>query len=261
MNEILIETARKLEKGERFALVTVTRAIGSTPRKEGSRMIVEPSGKAIGSVGGAKIEQLAIERALKALISGKTERLELSLDDLEGLESGMVCGGRIELLIEPFGMGPRLLLFGAGHVAQATARMAGDVGFAVVVHDERPEWANSERYPQAEIKVGKTENLARDLVSTGDDFITVMTHSHDEDLKTVRQILRKQFYYLGVIGSNHKSIEIRRKLSEEGFTDDEIGRVTCPIGLDIGSHTPAEIAISIAAQLIETRRRWEKERD
>ena len=132
-----------------------------------------------------------------------------------------------------------------------------DVGFRIIVNDSRDEWANTNRYPGASVKVGDLEKIAEQLETTDDDFIVVMTHSHEIDFAVLQQLLRKPYYYLGVIGSPRKAVEFRNKLKKEGFSEEEISRLTCPIGIDIGSHTPAEIAVSVIAQLIALR----KERD
>ncbi len=253
MRDILIETAERLKRCERFVLVTVVRSEGSTPRKEGARMIVEPSGKSVGTVGGGLVEKSAIDKALEVFKTGKTSRIEFNLDDAEHRQTGMVCGGRMELLVEPFGIEPRLLLFGAGHVAHSTAKLLAELGFAVSVNDSRSNWASEERFPAMKINLGETAILARDLDSNDNDYILVMTHSHDEDFGIVKNLLRKPYFYLGVIGSRRKAVEIKQRLSDEGFTPGEIERMTCPIGLDIGSHTPQEIAIAVTAQLIQLR--------
>jgi len=221
-------------------------------------MIVDPSGEIVGSVGGGTIERLSIEKALEALTTKRIEKLEFNLNDREDSQTGMVCGGNVKLLIEPIGIAPRLFLFGAGHVAQPTARLAGEVGFNVIIHDSRPEWANKERFPSMTIKTGDIEELAMQLDSTADDFIVIMTYSHKEDYKIAKQAIRKPFFYLGIIGSKRKATDIKNKLAKDGFTEEEISRITSPIGLDIGSHTPSEIAVSVTAQLISERRRWEK---
>ncbi len=163
----------------------------------------------------------------------------------------------MELMIEPFGIGSRLFVFGAGHVAEPTVRLAVEVGFEVTVLDSGEQWATAERFPGARIKIGDTDVLAGKLRPAADDFIVVMTATHDEDYRITKQLLRKPFYYLGVIGSARKAAEIKRLLARDGFTEDEIMRMTCPIGMDIGSHTPAEIAVSVAAQLIQRRNRRE----
>ena len=259
-NQPLIRAAEMLARGELFAMVTVVRASGSTPRKEGARMWVNPAGVVVGSVGGGSMERLAVEKAKETLLTDRTERLELSLDDAEGEQTDMVCGGVVELLIEPFGAGPVIHLFGAGHVAQPTAKLALDVGYRVCVYDSRPEWSTAERFPGADVRIGSLDELAEQLETTDRDFLLVMTHSHAEDYTVLRRLLRKPFYYLGVIGSARKAAGIRKRLAGDGFSDEEIARMTSPIGIDIGSHTPAEIAISVAAQLVMLRKKWEKER-
>ena len=256
--ELLSEAAARIERGEPFAMVTVIRASGSTPRTEGSRMLVNQAGDVVGSVGGGRIERLAIEKALQTFATGRIEHLEQDLNHPGDQESGMSCGGSVELLIEPFGMGPRLYLFGAGHVAQPTTQLAGRVGYHVTVHDSRQKWANRERFPGAIVRVGDMEELAEQLDTTGRDFLLVMSHSHAEDYRVVKRLLRKSFFYLGMIGSPRKAAEIRSKLMGDGFSEEEIARLTCPIGMDIGSHTPMEIAVSVTAQLISLRRNWEK---
>ncbi|MCF7810135.1 XdhC/CoxI family protein [bacterium] len=256
---LICEAAERLERRENFAMVTIVSVSGSTPRKPGSRMLVSPNGSIIGSVGGGAVDKLSIKAALKALNTGNTEFIELNFDSEEESRTGMICGGKVKVLIEPFGAGPKLFLFGAGHVGHATARLIVDIGFDLTVLDSRKEWANTERFPASAIKVDKIEKLSEELITTDRDFILVMTHSHNEDFKAVIRLLKKPFYYLGVIGSPSKAADIRKRLAQEGFTKEEIARITCPIGIKIGSHTPAEIAVSVAAQLIELRNKWEKD--
>lgn len=249
----LIEAARRLQTGESFVMATITRASGSTPRKVGSRMLVAPGGGIFGTIGGASAERLVIEAAVEALETGEIRRLELDLDDPRGEETGMICGGRIEVLIEPFGVEARLVLFGAGHVAKATAKLAVEVGFCIAVFDERPEWASAVRFPGAAIKTGRLEELAEGFKPRPSDFIAIMTHCHEDDYQVLRRVIRKGASYLGVIGSRKKSIEMRERLAGDGFSGEEIARIVCPIGYDIGSHTPEEVAVAVVAQLIQIR--------
>ncbi len=253
MIDILVETARRLERGEGFALVTLVKAEGSTPRKAGARMLVSLDGSTSGTVGGAAVELLAIEKARACLVTGLIERLELNLNDLEATETGMICGGRVELLIEPLGAGARLHLFGAGHVAEPTAKLARELGFTVFVYDERAEWATPSRFPDCALTIGVCEESAENILTNDADFILIMTHCHADDYKILTRVVRKPFHYLGVIGSQKKGVEIRKFLQRDGFAEDEINRITCPIGLPIGSHTPFEIAVSVTAQLVQVR--------
>jgi len=253
ISDSIIEAACRLKRSQRFAILTIIYAEGSTPRKDGSRMLVDPDGATFGSIGGGAAEHIAIRKALECLKTGQIERIKLDLDDPEHKQTGMVCGGKIEVFIEPFGIEPRLFIFGAGHVAQPTVRLANEIGFKVIVIDSRTEWLNDDRFPNAELKHGATDELAKHIETTNEDYIIVMTYSHDEDYQAAKYLLRKPFFYLGIIGSKRKATEIRHKLKDDGFTSDEIARMTCPIGIDIGSHTPEEIAVSVVAQLIQMR--------
>jgi len=249
--EPLVKAAELLKSGESFVMVSVVKASGSTPRKEGARMIVLADGPSVGSVGGGALENYAIERSKAIIGSGKIERAEIDMNDIEGGETGAICGGKVELLFEPFGSELRLHLFGAGHVAQPTAKLAMEVGFKAFIYDSRMELATAERFPGAAIKMGEFEELAESLETTSEDFIAVMSYSHDVDYRILLKLLRKPFRYLGVIGSVRKAAEFRRWLKRDGFTEEEIARLTSPIGFEIGSHTPLEIAISVAAQLVK----------
>lgn len=247
---VIVEASRWLEAGRRFAMATIVEAHGATPRKVGARMLIEPDGKIFGTIGGAAAEVIVVEKARKALEGGDAVRIELDLNDLEGHQTGMICGGRIAILVEPFGAGPRLILFGAGHCGYEVARLVGGLGFNVVVYDERPDWASRERFPNALINVGPVEETANAVATSAEDFIAIMTHCHADDYKVLTRVLRKPAAYLGVIGSKRKAVEIRSSLKRDGFSEAEIGRVKCPIGLDIGSHTPLEIAVAVAAEMV-----------
>lgn len=251
--EALQEAARRIDRGEAFALITIVKASGSTPRKEGARMLVSADRSISGTIGGAAVERIAIDHALEAIRTRDASRLELNLNDQESTETGMICGGSVELLIEPFGREARLFLFGAGHVAEPTARLARELGFRVIVLDERPEWATVERFPGCEVRVDRLEELAESIQPTQDDFIAIMTHCHADDYRVVTRVIGKPCRYLGLIGSRKKSVEIRQRLAGERFSSEQISRLTCPIGLEIGSHTPMEIAVAIAGQIVKVR--------
>jgi xanthine dehydrogenase accessory factor len=256
-SKIQLEVARRIEQGKRFALVTITRTSGSTPRETGSRMIVDADGSIVGSIGGAAVERLAIEAAKIAMKTGRRATVEYDLNDTAHEQTGMICGGRLEALIEPFGTGPALHIFGAGHVAEAVARIVTEIGFDLTVYDQRPEWAAAERFPTAHRIVGDLDQLAEQFQPSPLDFIAVMTWCHDQDYSVLTRLLSKQFFYLGVIGSRKKSVEIKERLRDDGFSADRIVRITCPIGLPMVSHTPAEIAVSLAAQLLELKPKWQ----
>ncbi|MBL7191652.1 XdhC family protein [bacterium] len=257
----IIQTAAELKAANKpFAMVTVIGVKGSTPRDTGAKMIVLPSGDIIGTIGGASMEYKAIQEAVNSIKDGKIRRVKYLLHDETVIDiqdkeaTGMVCGGEMELFIEPFTTSSTLYLFGAGHVAKPTAHIAAMCGFRVEIFDHRPELTTSERFPDAaELHIGDLLQLSQDLQPLENSFAVVVTAGHDTDYAVMRRLLRKPLKYLGVISSRRKKKILFEKLIREGFSQEEIDTIHMPIGLNINSETPEEIAVSIAAELIKIR--------
>ncbi len=250
-----------LKAGEEVALVTIVSANGSTPQRVGAKMLVYADGRVIGTIGGGCYENEALWKAREALKTRRacTVRYELTDDFAE--ESGLICGGQMEVFIEPIEPSPAVYIFGAGHVGQFVGRVAHDAGFQVHVIDDREKFANRERFPEAaEIVVDDIPDwLARTpLPSTA--YAVVVTRGHRHDLDALRALTRHNLRYLGLIGSRAKVKRIYDVLAEDGsITVEQLERVHAPIGLDIGAVTPQEIAVSIVAELIAIRRGKERE--
>jgi xanthine dehydrogenase accessory factor len=251
LNPAMQRAAVLLERGEPFVLVTVLVAKGSAPGKPGAKLLLEEDGTFCGTIGGGAIEHTV--RGRKPEWFQLTGPKQLSFD--LGGELDMDCGGDMELLFEPFALQPRLVLYGAGHVAIELATLAVRVGYRVVVMDDRPEWANEENFPDAsEILIMPLDGSDTGVELRADDAIIVVTRGHAHDYAMAARALREPHAYLGVIGSRRKAGVLRKKLAEEGFDEETLAAVHSPIGLDIASETPAEIAVSIVAELIATRR-------
>jgi len=248
----IIETMAGLEReGIPFACVTIVEAEGSTPRGPGSKMLVTMD-KTFGSIGGAVIEQQAINKARKAISSGKPILMDFILEEDA---SGMACGGSVKVFVEPMVRKPTLFIFGAGHVGSALAWLASRLDFRIVVLDSRPELAAAENLPGAdEILVGPMRDLADSLDTTDNDYIAIMTHSHASDQVVLGAVLNKPYRYLGMICSERKKRTIFDNGEKMGKSREILEKVHSPIGMDINSETPAEIAVSIAAELISVRR-------
>ena len=161
--------------------------------------------------------------------------------------------GDQEVFVEPLVHPGRLHLVGAGHVALATAQLAAFVGFEVVVMDDRAEFANTARYPQArEVRV--LDTFGDCLADLGpDDYVIIVTRGHMHDRDVLAQALRTRAGYVGMIGSRRKRDSIYTSLRGEGFTEADFNRVHCPIGIAIGADTPEEIALCIVAELVQIR--------
>jgi xanthine dehydrogenase accessory factor len=244
-----------LESGEDAALVTIVSTQGSTPQRVGARMLVFADGRTVGTIGGGCYENDAAGKAREAIRTRRAgvTRYDLS-DDVAG-ENGLICGGRMEVFIEPLDPSPRLVVVGAGHVSQHVARMAADVGFRVHVLDDRAAFANRDRFPSAdEVTVaGIAEFLqAADLPVSA--FVVVVTRGHTHDLAAIRALAGRPLRYVGMIGSRAKVARIFEALRADGASPDWLEGVHAPIGLQIGAVTPEEIAVSIVAELVAVRR-------
>ena len=234
--------------------MTVIRAQGSTPQRAGAKMLVFADGRTVGTIGGGCYENEAIGKARLAIADGKTSLLHFELNDDFAQENGLICGGRMDVHVDPLSPDPRLYIVGAGHVGYHLARIAGDAGFRLHVIDDREKFANAERFPGAEVVVDSIpEWLDRADIPSG-AFVVVVTRGHQHDLDALRALATRNIRYLGLIGSRAKVARIYAALLHEGFPAESLERVYAPIGFEIGAVTPAEIAVSILAELIAVRR-------
>lgn len=233
--------------GERAVLVTVVKATGSTPRAPGARMLVLADGTTLGTVGGGRIEHEAVAVAQDVFRSGEARLIEHALTQ----SLGMCCGGSMTLFLEPIGGAPKLIIFGAGHVGAALCKIALATGFVVHVADERDELLTQGRLPQAVLHPDLDDPA---LPFGPNTFVMVTTHDHALDQQLVEKALKKDFGWLGLIGSRRKAELTRERLSSKGFSAERIARVRSPVGLAIGAETPEEIAVSILAELVAVRR-------
>lgn len=254
MKDIFQAIVEALDKNQPVALATVVRAQGSTPRRAGARMLVYADGSILGTVGGSAVEGQVIAAAQQALADGQPRLLDFGLTERDQL--GMLCGGQMQVFVDVVTPAPQLVLFGAGHVAQEVARIGAQLGFAVVVVDARPEWANAARFPQAQrLLVAPLDEALAQLTCTPQIYIAIMTGEHYSDEAVLRKAVGSPAAYIGLIGSRRKIKVIFDRLRADGVPEEQLARVHAPIGLPIGGETPAEIAVSIAAELVQVRRR------
>jgi len=251
--EVLKAALELLATGEPFALATVIEAQGSSPGKPGHKMLLRPDGRQVGTIGGGQLE-LHVQREMQAMLArGRGGLLTYSFEPGAPNNPGMTCGGAVTIAIEVAAAAARVLLCGGGHVAQALARQLRELGYAHVLVDERPAVATREQFPAAvaihheappaHIRAGGLDRLSH---------VIIFTHDHALDRDTLLAVARAGFAgYVGLIGSARKWAATRQALIEAGVAEDWIARVHCPIGLAIGARTPAEIAVSIAAELVK----------
>ncbi len=237
--------------GEPFVLVTIIATQGSSPRHTGTRMIILRDGSVEGTIGGGRLEEEVRAKAREVFASGQPLRHSYRL----GADLAMCCGGGVEVLIEPIGNAPRLLLFGAGHVAQPLAGIAAQVGFRISVVDARPGFATVERFPDAVEHYSEDPGDAVDVLNPGaGDYVIIATHEHSLDEALLRRLITRDLAYLGLIGSFPKVARFRARLRSEGLNAELFARVHAPMGFALGAETPAEIAVAVVAEMIHRRR-------
>jgi xanthine dehydrogenase accessory factor len=255
-HEVFAALGEALSRGEEAALVTIVSSNGSTPQRVGAKMVVFADGRIVGTIGGGCYENDAIQRARRALASRKPVTIKYDLNDDFAEDTGLVCGGQMEVFIEPIESSPSVYIFGGGHVGFYLARAVHEAGFVVHVIDDRGAFANSERFPFAQSVVVDDipDWLARTAIPAT-AYAVVVTRGHRNDLDAVRALAPRDLRYVGLIGSRAKVARIYDQLLAEGtVTPEQLARIHAPIGLDIGAVTPQEIAVSIAAELISVRR-------
>ena len=246
--------AEALARGDSVALVTVVRSQGSTPQRAGAKMLVWADGRTVGTIGGGCYENDAFWKAREALSSGRPLLLHYELNDDFAQENGLICGGRMDVHVDPLTPSPRLFIVGAGHVGFHLAKIAADVGFRIHVVDDREKFANAERFPGADVVVEPIPEWLHRAEIPSSSYVVVVTRGHQHDLDAMRALAARDLKYLGLIGSRAKVARIYEALLEEGLPPECLQRVHAPIGLEIGAVTPAEIAISILAELIAVSR-------
>ena len=254
MLEIYQELANVISRGERAVLATIINSQGSTPRKAGAKMLLKEDGTFVGTVGGGGTEHQIRQKASEVMRSGEPQIVRFDLSGKDG-SLAMICGGQMEVFLEPIMPSETLYLFGAGHTSQRTAAMAKMLGFRVVVIDPRPEYNNPDRLPDADSLVVEEYDTAFTKLSVDENsYIVIYTTGHVVDEQCLHFAVGTKAKYIGMIGSKKKAKEVKERLQQKGVSSEQLGKVHSPIGLDIGAETPEEIAISIMAEITKVRR-------
>ena len=253
--EKLFETIVDLKKsGEPAVLAIIIRAEGSTPRRVGTKMIILKDGKAIGTMGGGDLERRVIKEALGALRQGEPRIASFTLDIEKG-KLDMMCGGKLDVYIEPLLPKERLIIFGAGHITRSLAPLMKLAGFKVSVVEDSPDLLQKDKFPETgDLILTDMEQFARDLPSDPRTYIVTLSRGFSRDKAILNQLIQKDFKYIGMIGSLRKIVAMKEDLEKQGVPEQMFSKLQAPIGLDIGAETPEEIAISIAAEMIAAKK-------
>jgi xanthine dehydrogenase accessory factor len=253
--DVFEEVQRLRHQGRKGALATIVQVRGSIPSFQSAKMLVRDDGSIIGSVGGGCVEAEVWTAAQEVIREEKSRVMSFDLTDDSMADSGLICGGRLEIFIEPVIPTPKILIFGAGHISTHVSKVASIAGFQTTIIDNRPVYANADRFPEAESIISDSfERAFEEITPNENTYVVIVTRGHQEDENVLRWALRTNARYIGMIGSKRKIRTIAQNLESEGVSRERLERVFMPIGLEIGAVLPEEIAVAIVAELIHHRR-------
>jgi xanthine dehydrogenase accessory factor len=257
METMLSEAQKRLNRGERIAIAVITKKEGSGPREVGSKILVTQDGKVYGTLGGGFFEKHVVQTALKALKEGKPVSQKYSFvgKQVKGaIDTGLICGGILEVFIDVIKPSPRTIVFGVGRIGKPLADLLNFIGVRVVVADLNPELVSEEMFPYAEMRLsGNLNELVEKLASiVKEGDVVFVTHGEPEnDYAVVKTMLSKPVRYVGLLGSKRKVMEFIKRLIKDGFKPEDIAKkLRAPVGADIPVETPEEISISIVSEFL-----------
>ena len=259
--DVFEELVRLRKLGQKCALATIVEVGGSIPSFQSAKLLVREDGSMVGTVGGGCVEAQVFTAAREAMETGRPKLLNFNLGQDAAYESGLICGGQVDIFVEPILPQPRALIFGAGHISKSLSKVASLAGFATCVIDDRESYANRERFPEAdEVLAGEYEEVFPRLAVNEGSYLIIVTRGHRDDLRVLRQAATTPARYVAMIGSKRKVISVVKELEKEGVPREALERIHAPMGLEIGAVTPEEIAVSVVAEMIAVRRnadsRW-----
>jgi xanthine dehydrogenase accessory factor len=249
------ELVRLRRLGQKCALATIVQVNGSIPSFESAKMLIREDGSIVGTIGGGCVEAEVWNAAREVMETEKPRHLNFNLGQDAAYDNGLICGGQLNVFIEPVIPSPRAFIFGAGHISKSISKIANIAGFETVVADNREQFANRERFPEAAgIFAEEYEEVFPKLPVNSTSYLVIVTRGHRDDMRVLRWAVTTPARYIAMIGSRRKTIAVVKELEKEGFPREAFDRVHAPMGLEIGAITPEEIAVSVVAEMIATRR-------
>src|SRR5215468_3347193 len=252
--DLFEEIVKMRRAGRRAALATIVHTNGSIPSYESSRMLVREDGSIAGTIGGGCVEAEVWAAAKEVLQKEAPRKMVFHLNNEASYDNGLICGGTLEVFVEPILPQPVVYLFGGGHVSMALAKAAHSAGFGIGVIDDREAFANKQRFPMALEIYTAYQDAFEKLRPNSSSYLVIVTRGHKEDMRVLAWAVRTEARYVGMIGSKRKVLSVYRALEKEGYSMEEFDRVFAPMGLEIGALSPEEIAISIVSELVAVRR-------
>ena len=253
--DIFDEITKLRRTGQKCALATIVQVRGSIPSFESAKLLVREDGSMLGTIGGGCVEAEVWNVAREVIETEKPRHLHFSLGQDAAYDNGLICGGQLDIFVEPVVPQPCAIIFGAGHISKSLAKVAGLAGFRTVVVDDREAFANRERFPDAdEVHAGEYEAIFPQLSVNETSYIVIVTRGHRDDMRVLKWAIGTNARYVSMIGSKRKVINVVRELEKDGIPASEFERIFAPMGFEIGAVTPEEIAVSVVAEMIAVRR-------
>ncbi|MGA7241372.1 MAG: XdhC/CoxI family protein [Bryobacteraceae bacterium] len=253
--DIYEELLRLRNLGQKCALATIVDVRGSIPSYESAKLLVREDGSMTGTIGGGCVEAEVWNAAREVIETERPKHLSFNLGQDAAYDNGLICGGQLDVFVEPVLPIPRAFIFGGGHISKSLSKVAALAGFATVIVDDRESFANRERFPEAaEVYAGEYEDVFSRLTINENSYVIIVTRGHRDDMRVLKLAIGTTARYIAMIGSKRKVINVIRELEKEGIPRGEFERIFAPMGLNIGAVSPEEIAISVAAEMIAVRR-------
>jgi xanthine dehydrogenase accessory factor len=258
--DIYEEVVRLRRLGQKCALATIVQVNGSIPSYESAKLLVREDGSMVGTIGGGCVEAEVWNAAREVMETERPRHMNFSLGQDAAYDNGLICGGQLNVFVEPVVPQPKAFIFGAGHISKSLSKVANLAGFATVIVDNRDAFANRDRFPEAdEIYAEEYEDVFSKLTIRDTSYLIIVTRGHRDDMRVLRWAISTPAKYISMIGSKRKVIGVVKELEKEGIQRAAFERIFAPMGFDIGAITPEEIAISVVAEMVAVRRAPETE--
>ena len=253
--DVYDELIRLRRLGQKCALATIVQVRGSIPSFESAKLLVREDGSMAGTIGGGCVEAEVWNAAREVMETEKPKHMSFNLGQDAAYDNGLICGGQLDVFVEPVIPPPRAIIFGAGHISKSLCKVASLAGFSTTIVDNRDSFANRERFPEAdEIFAEEYEEVFPKLTIHESTYLIIVTRGHRDDMRVLRWAATTQARYVAMIGSKRKVLSVVKELEKDGLSRQQLDRIHAPMGLEIGAISPEEIAISVAAEMIAVRR-------
>jgi len=256
--DVYEELVRLRRLGQKCAIATIVQVRGSIPSYESAKLLVREDGTMIGTIGGGCVEAEVWNAAREVMETEKPRHLSFNLGQDAAYDNGLICGGQLDVFVEPVLPQPGAFVFGAGHISKSISKISNLAGFSTTIVDNREAFANLERFPEAlEVYAEEYEEVFPKLAVNETSYIIIVTRGHRDDMRVLRWAITTAARYIAMIGSKRKVINVIKELQKEGIARENFERVFAPMGLEIGAISPEEIAVSVVAEMIAVRRNAE----